>query len=124
MIAMNIAEANEVAAMWIANGMTTFSIYLTITFAYLTIAYIAGKDLPRFQAFSLSTLYIAGALISLLSCINQLNFFNAVLRQSQALQSATPLTTEFWIYSIAPLLIVGFFVSLYFMWDVRHPKTE
>jgi hypothetical protein len=124
MIAMNIAEANEVAAMWIANAMTAFSIYLTFTFAYLTIAYIAGKDLPRFQAFSLSTLYIAGAFISLLSCIDNLNFLNAVLQQSEALQSAATLPTKFWIYYIAPLLIVGVFVSLYFMWDVRHPKTE
>jgi hypothetical protein len=121
---MNIAEANEVGAMWIDNAFTAFSIYLTITFAYLTIAYLAGKDLSRFQVFSVSTLYIAGAFISLLSCIDNLNFLNAVLQQSEALQFATPLPTEFWIYYIAPLLIVGVFVSLYFMWDVRHPKTE
>ena len=119
---MSIAEANEVAAMWIANAMTAFSIYLTFTFAYLTIAYLAGKDLSRFQAFSLSTLYIAGALISLLSCIDNLNFLHAVLQQSEALQSAATLPTEFWIYYIAPLLITGVFVSLYFMWDVRHPR--
>ena len=120
---MNIAEANEVAAMWVDNAMTAFSIYLTLTFAYLTIAYFVGKDLSRFQAFCVSTLYAAGAFISLLSCINQLNFFNAVLQQSEALQSATPFATGFWIYYIAPLFVTGIFVSLYFMWNIRHPRT-
>jgi hypothetical protein len=124
MIAMNIAEANEVAAMWVANAMTAFSIYLTITFAYLTIAYLAGKDLSRFQTFSLSTLYIAGAFISLASCINQIKYFIAVLEQSDALQAATPIPAEFWIYYGVPFLSIGVIVSLYFMWDVRRPKTE
>ena len=123
MIVMNIAEANEVAAMWVDNAMTAFSIYLTLTFAYLTIAYFVGKDLSRFQAFCVSTLYAAGAFISLLSCINQLNFFNAVLQESEALQSATPFAAGFWIYYIAPLFITGIFVSLYFMWNIRHPRT-
>jgi len=124
MIAMNIAEANEVGAMWIANAFSAFSIYLTITFAYLTIAYLAGKGLSRFQVLSVSTLYVAGAFISLLSCVNQLKYFNAVLQQSEALQSATPITGDFWIYYAVPLFSFGILVCLYLMWDVRHAKTK
>ena len=121
---MNLAEAKEAAAMWSDKSMTAFSIYLTLTFAYLTIAYLTGKNLSRFQVICVSTLYSAGAVIALLACVNQLFYMDAVLQQSDALLSATPLNARFWIYYIVPLFVIGISVSLYFMWDVRHPKSE
>jgi hypothetical protein len=124
MIVMDLESANETAAMWSENSMTAFTIYLTFTFAYLTVAYLAGKDLSRFQVTCVSTLYVAGAVVALLSCVNHLFYFEAVIRQNDALASTAPLPPGFWIYYIVPLLMLGIFVCLYFMWDIRHPKTE
>ena len=121
---MDLASANEAAAMWSGNSMTAFSIYLTVTFAYLAVSYLTGKDLSRFQVVCISTLYVAGAVMSLASCITHLAHFGSVVRQYEELASVGPLQPEFWTYYVAPLLAIGIVVSLYFMWDVRRPKED
>jgi hypothetical protein len=124
-LVMELVEASEAMAMWTANAIESFSVYLTVTFAYLTVAYLAGKKLSGFQVLVISVLYISGAGISLLSCINQLLFFTAIVNEIDSAIPATPLSSgKFWIYFISPPLIVGVLVSLLFMWNVRHPKTE
>ena len=110
--------------MWSDNTQTAFSIYLTLTFAYLTAAYFAGAKLSRFQAFAISGLYSAGAAIALMSCVNQLMYFSAVLEEYPDIAARSAVSGDFWIYYIAPLLAVGIVVSLYFMWDIRHPKDD
>ena len=114
----------EAMAMWAANAITSFSIYLTFTFAYLTAAYLAGTKLTRYQVFVISVLYTVGALISLFSVISNLELYTVLLNQEEMLRSAITFSGEFYIYSITPLFMVGIGVSLCFMWYVRHPKPE
>ena len=121
---MGDLAAQEVLAMWSDNSQSAFSIYLTLTFAYLTAAYFVGAKLSTFQALAVSGLYSAGAAIALLSCINQLFFFSAIMQEYPDLAATSVASGEFWIYYIGPLLAVGIFVSLYFMWDIRHPKDD
>ena len=118
------ASTHEAMAMWSANAITSFSIYLTITFAYLTAAYFAGAKLTKYQVFVISTLYGAGALISLFSVINNLALYTVLLNQDEGLKSSIPFSGEFWTYYTTPLFIVGIAVSLSFMWYVRHPNTN
>ena len=122
---MELVEASEAMAMWTANAIESFSVYLTVTFAYLTVAYLAGKKLSGFQVLVVSVLYISAAGISLLSCINQLLFYTAIANEIDSAITTSPLSSgNFWIYFVSPPLIVGVLVSLLFMWNVRHPKTE
>ena len=122
---MELVEASEAMAMWIGNAIDSFSVYLTVTFAYLTVAYLAGKKLSGFQVLVISVLYTFAAGICLLSCISQLFFYTAVVNEIDSAKAASPLSSgEFWIYFVSPPLIVGVLVSLLFMWNVRHPKTE
>jgi hypothetical protein len=124
-LVMELVEASEAMAMWVANVIESFSVYLTVTFAYLTVAYLAGKKLSGFQVLVISVLYTSAAGISLLSCINQLIFYTAIANEIDSAIAAVPLISgETWIYAISPLLIVGVLVSLLFMWNVRHPKRE
>ena len=118
------ASTHEAMAMWGANAITSFSIYLTFTFAYLTAAYLAGTKLTVYQFFVLSTLYTIGALISLASVISNLELYAVLFNQDDLLRSSITFTPEFWIYTITPLFMVGIGVSLSFMWYVRHPHAE
>lgn len=118
------ASTHEAMAMWGANAITSFSIYLTFTFAYLTAAYLAGTKLTVYQVFVLSTLYTIGALISLASVISNLELYAVLFNQDDLLRSSITFTPEFWIYTITPLFMVGIGVSLSFMWYVRHPHAE
>ena len=114
----------EAMAMWAANAITSFSIYLTFTFAYLTTAYLAGAKLSRYQVSVISILYTVGALISLFSVISNLELYTVLLNQDEMLRSAITFGGEFYIYTITPLFMVGIGVSLSFMWYVRNPKTD
>jgi len=118
------ASTHEAMAMWAQNAITSFSIYLTFTFAYLTSAYLAGAKLTAYQVFVISVLYTVGALISLASVISNLELYTVLLSQDELLQSSITFSGEFWIYSITPLFLVGIGVSLSFMWYIRHPKTK
>ncbi|QFU75921.1 hypothetical protein EY643_09745 [Halioglobus maricola] len=118
------ASTHEAMAMWSANAITSFSIYLTFTFAYLTAAYLAGAKLTKYQVFVVSTLYSAGALISLFAVINNLELYTVLLNQDETLRSSITFSGEFWTYYITPLFMIGIAVSLSFMWYIRHPKTE
>jgi hypothetical protein len=117
-------SAQEAMAMWSANSITCFTIYLTFTFAYLTAAYFAGAKLSKYQVIIISVLYSAGSLIALLACINNLQFYSVLLSHSEELRSSITFSGEFWAYYITPFFMVGIIVSLSFMWNIRHPKTE
>jgi len=121
---MTELEAHEALALWASASLQAFSVYMTLTFAYLTVAYLVGSRLNRFQTIAISCLYVCGSAISLMSTINQLNFYSAILSQFSGLQELTTFSGEFWKYIIAPFLGVGILVSLYFMWQVRHPKKK
>jgi hypothetical protein len=121
---MTEAEANEFLALWVANSISAFSVYLSLTFAYMTVAYVVGSRLSRFQALAVSTLYVAGTLISLLSIMNSLRLYQGILEQSEFLQRQVLVSGDIWSFTVAPVLGLGIFVSLYFMWNIRHPKTE
>lgn len=118
------SSTHEAMAMWSANAITSFSIYLSFTFAYLTAAYLAGSKLTNYQVTVVSVLYAAGAVFSLLSVINNLELYTVLLNQSEELRSSLTFSGEFWIYYITPLFMVGIGVSLSFMWYIRHPHEE
>ena len=47
---MTEAEALELIAIYITNAHGGFTIYLSVTFAYLVTAYLVGRKLSPFQA--------------------------------------------------------------------------
>ena len=112
---MTDLAVHEVLAMWSSNAQTAFSIYLTLTFAYLSAAYFVGSKLSAFQAFALSGLYFGGASSGLISCVNQMVLFSAVIAEHPEVEAMALVSGEFWVYGLAPLMSLGILVSLYFM---------
>lgn len=124
---MTQAELWELNLFCIANALTAFSIYLTVVFAYLGVAYFVGSKLSKIQAFVMSGLFIFAALAGLGGSMAQLrraSYFQTELK-SQTSDLLMPLTNaNFWVTYVPSLMLIGIFVSLYFMWDVRHRQTE
>ena len=56
---MTEAEFVELGQNAVSNGMTSFTIWLSIVSAYLIAAYAAGRNLTALQTFIISVLYIA-----------------------------------------------------------------
>jgi len=99
----------------------------TLLFGYLIVAYFVGTHLTKVQSFIFSTLYVAAFLASTFSATNtalaavglQARFVE-VSGNSETIPTLTPM---FVLLGVA-LKLSMFLASLYFMWSVRHPKTE
>ena len=108
----------------------TSQMYFTLVSAYLVVAYLVGSRLSRGQYVIINFLYlfwVAGVI--------QTQFFTGIgtLRIARILASGegvvigqfgTGAAMKFGIYSFTIVMVCGVFASLYFMWNVRHPKTE
>ena len=107
------------------------AIYLTILFAYISVAYIAGDKLSRFQLGVTTFIFIAASVREVTSIamlafsITNLQLELAVIAPdstSSLTREAAPLLYSKWW----PLGIwsTGAFAALLFMWSVRRAKTE
>ena len=117
-----LIESSMALAEMVSNTVT---LYLTTVSAYLLVAYFVGASLDRLQTFIISVLFIVFSL-SFVAAI-QTNLGNMVSIGNE-LEEIRPdwiryASTQFNLV----LLVVdtcGVLVSLLFMWNIRHPKTE
>lgn len=114
---------------------TMLAMYLSIITGYLVAAFVAGAQLTRPQALIATVTYLFGSvmmvvgMISWAEVINQYHstnaayweFIGATFYSAQA--NAAAETNVIDALGLV-LLVVGVLAPLYFMWSVRHPKTE
>jgi hypothetical protein len=122
---MSEAEAFEAAAAWSSSALQSFTIYISFTFAYLTVAFMVGSRLSRFQSLAGSVLYVFAALSGLMSMITDLGMLEIALKSSPSEVSDVAFASgEFWQLYMVGLMLAGIFISLYFMWDVQRQKPK
>ena len=101
--------------------------FTTLLFGYLLVAYFIGASLTRVQVIILNVLYIAsiGASIFQMTtgAFTAIGFLNKFLEVSGNEGEMSPLNPNYIAYGVA-LNLAMILTSLYFMWSVRHPKTE
>ena len=103
--------------------------YFTLVSAYLVVAFLVGAKLSRVQNLIVTGLYFVwtvGIMQSQYSTsIQMIGITDQLLSLSSSFLSADVGTqTQAGVYSFLVVQLLGLFASLYFMWSVRHPKTE
>ena len=93
------------------------SIYMTILFAYLTVAYLVSSKLSKFQAISISVLYSLFALYMISSA------FNASRWLSYIGSAATGMETSRDAYVLGSILLVSWIFSLVLFRQARRKGT-
>ena len=104
---------------------THISIYLTIIFAYIVVAYVAGAKLTRLQLALATFVFVAACLWELMMITTLGEGATAIGREVMQSAEVKPLLGESgrkWFVRI--LWSSGMLAALVFMWSVRHPKTE
>ena len=119
-------EMTDIATALTSNILASQSLFLTVLFAYLLVAYIVGSKLTTFQAGFLSLIFLIVTLSSTTGAF-------AMAQDALSLGSRISELTGEGIASLsaAPIILVGIFGgrvvialgALFFMWQVRHPKT-
>ncbi len=109
-----------------AHMASQFSLYLTVISAYLVVAYLVGDRLTLPQSIISSVLFIFGAGGQTWTLHINLMHVSNYLSQKAQLSPLTPVEQDYlsngypWIIAMA----FGVIAALYFMWSIRHPKTE
>jgi hypothetical protein len=122
---MTEAEAVELIAIYTANGIDSITLYISFTSAYLATAYFAGQNLTRFQVLSASGLFCLGAIAAALTCVASVQAWDEIMRDNRTVIDSVPIyASNLWLVMMPALFSAGILVSIYFMWNVRHPRKQ
>ena len=116
--AETIASLNDIAV--VAGSFV--SMWVSFTFAYLTVAYFLGKVLSRFQCLMISAIYGVTAAYFGCAAFVYVQAWHVVRLSRDTLYNNIWLMTfeSAWVWGVAVFLVAGTTVSLYFMYDVRR----
>ena len=125
---MSEAELFELIFVAGSTAMTAIGVYITFTFAYLTVAYFAGAALSGQETLIASALYVTSALMTFsvaMANISAMGSFQQELTQSTVYQNIIFfMDADIYLIGVPIIVFGGIGVCLYFMWGIRHPKTE
>ena len=118
-------EYADLIATYSSNAGAFFAVYLTVVSGYLITAFVAGPKLSSLQVTILNIGFVVA------SCMFTFAAFGAGVIRAQytmkllELGAESPHAPTTWLFFVfVTLMISGVLASLYFMWNVRHPKTE
>jgi len=111
-----LTSIGEVAATYAA-------MYFTVTFAYVTVAYLVGKSLSRFQCGAVSALYVLSATAFGAAGLGYVDaWLQLKTREATILDNVWLFQKFVWVEGIIMMLLAICLLSLYFMYDVRRGK--
>jgi hypothetical protein len=98
--------------------------YVSALTAYLLAAYFIGAKLTRSQAVIVTVCFVVYSLECVYAAAGNGARMLELVDEVHALNPHRQFAVRAWVLWLgAAILTVGVFVSLKFMWDVRHPKA-
>ena len=122
---MTESELLELGAAFWSNAIALTAIFITVLSGYIICAYVAGKSLTRSQITIVNTLYLGVSALLLLSMLitgqtaiemEKIAFEITVQRKHPPGEFFPYMFIAFWSFCV--------FLSVKFMWDIRHAKSE
>ena len=107
--------------------MSSQALFLSVLFAYLLAAYTVGSKLTQFQVAFISLVFLIFALAGstgLVAMSNEMSYYRAAIAaiRDSDVRGGTPVNLVVPVFILVRILVAT--GALYFMWQVRHPKTE
>ena len=119
------AELSELYISYVDTSLLAFSIYLTITFGFLVVAFVAGARLSRFQSIFVSVFYVIGVLSTYGALLIPQEMGAILVEQHPEIVSDLPIfNITYWKVYMALLLGGGASASLYFLYDIRRAANR
>lgn len=116
-------ELIDAAGTYFGMGGSTLMAYFSVLTAYLIAAYIAGSSMSRQQMITITGLYLTMQIFMTWGAVVYFRGARVLMDLSEiaAGQPRPPIMPH---HFLLPLLVIGIFSGLKFMWDVRHPKKK
>jgi hypothetical protein len=121
---MTAYEYLDLANSATANNISLLTFGFTVITAYLLVAYFIGSKLTTIQVVAITVLYTIALLINITAQIDALS--DAM--EYKRLASEIAADVEFRLrpnahYFIIAVRSLTYVISLWFMWNMRHPKA-
>ena len=120
---MNEAEFLEIINLHAANTMTSFTVFVTFLFGYMTVAYFVGTKLSSLQVIIVSLIYAVAAIVWAVVSITHSHSFESLVTVHPNF-----VPSPFWKLPWSALNLAmttsALAASLYFMYDVRSKNNE
>lgn len=116
---MNEAEVIEMLNTHATTAMNGFTIYLTLTFAYLTAIHLTGINLSRLQISCAGLLYLVWAVAFALTSISHLQAFESLTDEYSELMRS-PLFFMPWVYYAIVISVGGILICIGFTYTTRR----
>ncbi len=117
---MSDVELLEVVAAFQANGISTFTVYISFTFAFLMVGYFAGPKLNLTQAIAVSILYVLSSSATIFNMITILQAMDSLLAEPNRLDQYLLWDIRLWLIFMPAVLVLGVIGSLYFLYAQRR----
>lgn len=117
-------EHLDIAMSEISNSLVIISLAIAVLSGYVVIAYAVGAKLTRAQVVVLNVVYSIWGLFLIASGGVALDNGFTRVSHAKSLLGESPILVPFSIplfYLIGSMIMLS---SLWFMWSVRHPKSE
>jgi len=118
-------ELLDLIGTWKADTVLNGTSFVSILFAYILVAYFAGAKLTRPQVIVVSVLMLWHCSINMLQMtINQQSIieYHELIRPEWGAPAVRNGMIVRWIIGSGG--IASILAAFYFMWSIRHPKTE
>lgn len=118
-------ELVDVTATYSSNFAVIFTVYLTLVSGYLVSAFVAGTKLSSVQVSILNVGFIISAGLLAFSALGAGIIRVHYTIELLELAADAPHRPLLWLFlSLFILMVGGVLTSVYFMWNVRHPKSD
>lgn len=118
-------ELADVITSYSIQGSTFFTIWLTAVSAYAVVAYRVGVKLTLSQVVWLNTLYLFACLTILFGIFGSFNTQSHYVTLLKELNPDSPQIMSATVaIAVSTITAIGTLVTLKFMWDIRHRKTD
>ena len=118
-------ELVDAIASFNSNMYSWATFYMTALSAYLVTAYILGAKLTISQTILINTCFVFFSAMGIFALRGSAMRCLEFVAEVQAInpERGFALTSEV-LWVILSMMLLGIFVCLKFMWDIRHPKTK
>ena len=121
---MSEAEVLEILNLHASNAITSFTVYVTFTFAYLTTAYVAGPRLSPSQVVIATGLYLASVCVPIFVLLAHTKAIELLVDGYPTILDSYALWHIPWASLISTVMMLGVFAGLYFMFNIRQTGQD
>ena len=109
--------------MYASNAFNGFAVFLTLLFGYMTVAYVVGLRLTKFQVTAITLLYCVTETMLMLSVLGQTHSAEILVARYPDFNYSPLQTTPFTLPSVV-INIAAILMSLLFMFDIRRKARK